>query len=92
MRYREKSKQLDKRRENATGLQIVTLMTIGRFNGLINYGDKKKQRFDVNIQNLLSALFSAEDSHNWFTIVSVKGTIGNFFNLFNYRVMLKFYH
>jgi hypothetical protein len=56
----------------------VTLMiTTGRFNGLINNGDKKKQRFDVNIQNLLSALFSAADSHNLLTIVSVKGTIGN---------------
>jgi hypothetical protein len=53
------------------------MITTGRFNGLINNGDKKKQRFDVNIQNLLSALFSAADSHNLLTIVSVKGTIGN---------------
>lgn len=36
-----KYKQLDKKRENATDLQYVTLVTIGRFNGLINnYGAK----------------------------------------------------
>jgi hypothetical protein len=59
---------------------------------LINNDDKKKQRFDVNIQNLLSALFSAAaDSHNWLTIVSVKGTKSAIFDLFDYREMLKFH-